>query len=100
MQATPQTDSSFRSPVQRNTNLVSRTQSYFLPLDVSSRFGIRVRQLRRDRQLTQLRMANTFGIDRTFISDVERGRKSISLPMIEVLALGFQVSLSELLRDI
>ena len=71
-----------------------------LPMDVSSRFGVRLRQLRREHNMTQLRMAVDFGIDRTYISDVERGRKSISLPMLEVLALGFQLSLSELLRDI
>ena len=52
--------------------------NYYLPMDVSSRFGVRLRQLRRERNLTQLRMATDFGIDRTFISDVERGRKSIS----------------------
>ena len=69
-------------------------------VDVSSRFGLRLRQLRRDHNMTQLRMAVEFGIDRTYISDVERGRKSISLPMLEVLALGFQLSLSELLRNI
>lgn len=87
-------------PLQRDTHYARRPQNYFLPLDVSSRFGARLRQLRRDRNMTQLRMAVEFGIDRTFISDVERGRKSISLPMLEVLALGFQLSLSELLRDI
>ena len=74
--------------------------NYYLPMDVSSRFGVRLRQLRRERNLTQLRMAIDFGIDRTFISDVERGRKSISLPMLEILALGLQMSLSELLRDL
>jgi transcriptional regulator with XRE-family HTH domain len=75
-------------------------ENYYLPMDVSSRFGVRLRQLRRERSLTQLRMATEFGIDRTFISDVERGRKSISLPIMEVMALGFKMSLSELLRDI
>jgi transcriptional regulator with XRE-family HTH domain len=69
-------------------------------MDVSSRFGVRLRQLRRERNLTQLRMAIDFGIDRSFISDVERGRKSISLPMLEVIALGLKMSLSELLRDL
>ena len=68
--------------------------------DVSSRFGLRLRELRRERNLTQLRMAREFGIDRSFISDVERGRKSISLPMLEVIALGMKVSLSELLKDL
>ena len=68
--------------------------------DVSSRFGARLRELRRERNLTQLRMANEFGIDRSFISDVERGRKSISLPMLEVIALGMKLTLSDLLQDI
>lgn len=71
-----------------------------LPRDVSSRFGLRLRELRRERNMTQLRMATDFGIDRSFISDVERGRKSISLPMLEVIALGMNVSLSDLLRDL
>jgi DNA-binding XRE family transcriptional regulator len=68
--------------------------------DVSSRFGRRLRQLRRERELTQSNMAKKFGIDRSFISDVERGRKSISLPMLEVIALGLRISLSELFEDI
>ncbi|HWZ52858.1 MAG TPA: helix-turn-helix transcriptional regulator [Granulicella sp.] len=77
----------------------SRTP-FYLPIDVSSRFGARLRELRRERNMTQLRMATDFGIDRSFISDVERGRKSISLPMLEVIALGMNMTLSELLQDI
>jgi DNA-binding XRE family transcriptional regulator len=88
--------------VQRpmNSAATRKPENFYLPRDVSSRFGVRLRELRRERNMTQLRMAVEFGIDRTFISDVERGRKSISLPMLEVLALGFNLSLSELLRDI
>jgi DNA-binding XRE family transcriptional regulator len=74
--------------------------NYFLPKDVSSRFGRRLRELRRERNMTQLRMAVDFGIDRSFISDVERGKKSISLPLLEVIALGMKISLSELLKDL
>ncbi len=79
---------------------VRNPQNYYLPMDVSTRFGARLRQLRRERNLTQVRMALLFGIDRTFISDVERGRKSISLPFLEIISLGLNLSLSELLRDI
>jgi DNA-binding XRE family transcriptional regulator len=74
--------------------------TYQLPHDVSSRFGLRLRELRKERNMTQLRMATDFGIDRSYISDVERGRKSISLPMLEVIALGLEISLSDLLRDL
>lgn len=78
----------------------ARPAGFLLPIDVSSRFGARLRELRRERNLTQLKMATDFGIDRSFISDVERGRKSISLPMLEVIALGMKMSLSDLLQNI
>ena len=73
---------------------------YFLPRDVSSRFGRRLRLLRTERKLTQLQLAIDLGIDRSFISDVERGRKSISLTLLEVVAIGMNMSLSELLKDL
>ena len=69
-------------------------------MHVSSRFGVRLRELRKERQWTQTRMADKFGIDRTFISDVERGRKSISLNLLEVIALGMKLSLSDLLKGL
>ncbi len=71
-----------------------------LPRDIASRFGRRVRELRHARQMTQIEVAVTFGIDRTFISDVERGKKSVCLPTMEIFALGFGVSLSDLLRGL
>jgi ribosome-binding protein aMBF1 (putative translation factor) len=64
---------------------------------IDARFGARVRDLRKERQWTQLYMAVHFGIDRSHISDVERGRKSMTLSLVEVVALGFGISVSELL---
>jgi DNA-binding XRE family transcriptional regulator len=87
-------------PMPLPPRVITERPTDFLPRDVSSRFGLRLRELRREHNLTQLRMAIDFGIDRSFISDVERGRKSISLPMLEIMALGLHMSLSELLRGI
>ena len=81
-------------------NTATKDSSQLLPRDISSRFGMRLRELRRARNMTQLRMAVDFGIDRSFISDVERGRKSISLHMLEVIALGLKVTLSDLLDGV
>lgn len=50
--------------------------------------------------MTQLDMALGFGIDRSFISDVERGKKAISLPLLEVIAIGFGLTLSQLLEEV
>ena len=67
---------------------------------ITDRFGIRLRTLRKARGMTQLEMSIEFGIDRSFISDVERGKKAISLPLLEVIAIGFGMSMSDLLSDI
>lgn len=68
--------------------------------DVNQRFGSRLRTMRCAHELTQQDMANQFGIDRSFISDMERGKKSVSLVTLEVLALGFGVTVSQLLADV
>ena len=68
--------------------------------DISQRFGARLRTMRCARDLTQQSMAHRFGIDRSFISDMERGRKSVSLVTLEILAIGLGVTLSELLADV
>jgi DNA-binding XRE family transcriptional regulator len=72
----------------------------FLATDVGSRFGVRLRDIRRSHKLTQLDMAVSFGIDRSYISDVECGKKGISLATLEVIALGFSMKLSDLFEDL
>jgi transcriptional regulator with XRE-family HTH domain len=67
---------------------------------IAIRLGKRIRQLRQKRGLSQVEMAHRFGIDRGHISDLERGKKSVCLPMLEVLSKGFGVSVSELMRGV
>jgi DNA-binding XRE family transcriptional regulator len=68
--------------------------------DVSARFGRRLRLLRQERRMTQSDMAKRFGIDRSYISAVERGHKSMTLAMLEVIALGMDITLSKLLENL
>jgi DNA-binding XRE family transcriptional regulator len=82
---------------QRSAGLPGQRSS---SVGVTQRFGSKLRFLRKSKNMTQLQMAIYLGIDRSYISDLERGRKSISLPMMEVVALGFGMNLSDLLRDI
>jgi hypothetical protein len=70
----------------------TRSMPVSVPQHVGSRFGARLRQLRHERGLTQRGMAMRFGID--------RGQSSISLHTLEVMALGLNLSLSELLASI
>ncbi len=67
---------------------------------VSTRFGSRLRQLRRERQLTQAQFADRVGMDRSYLSDVERGTKSMTLSYLKRVAEGFQLTVAELLDGI
>lgn len=65
--------------------------------NITVRFGLRLRKLRKEKGWTQVEMADALGVDRSYISDIERGKKNVCLPTMEVIALGFEISLSKLL---
>jgi len=66
--------------------------------DVLARFGRRVRDLRKARGLSQEDFAAECGLDRTYISGIERGRRNVSLRNLEVIAKAFGISLADLFR--
>ena len=59
-------------------------------------FGNRVRKLRLATGLSQEAFASICGLDRTYISGIERGVRNVSLLNIRVLADGLDISLAEL----
>ncbi|HWR14595.1 MAG TPA: helix-turn-helix transcriptional regulator [Terriglobales bacterium] len=68
--------------------------------DIRVRLGSRVRALRRDRGWTQVEMAELLGIDRSYLSEIETGKKDPSLRVLKTIADGFKLSLSRFLRGI
>ena len=54
--------------------------------EVQRRFGVRLRELRRKAELSQEDLALEAGLDRTYVSSVERGERNISLQNIAKLA--------------
>ncbi len=64
--------------------------------DIRTRFGRKVRKLRVQRGWTQVDMAEKLGLDRSYLADVERGKRNISILNLDVIAKGFGLSLSRL----
>jgi transcriptional regulator with XRE-family HTH domain len=69
-------------------------------LNITARFGLRLRQLREKQGWTQVVMAEKVGIDRSYISDMERGKKNVCLPTLEILAQAFGVTISQVLKGL
>jgi transcriptional regulator with XRE-family HTH domain len=64
--------------------------------DLLVRLGDRIAKLRKKRGWTQVEMAEKVGIDRSFLADVERGKRNVSILNLELMAKGLKVSLSQL----
>ena len=64
--------------------------------EVQNRFGVRVRQLRKERGWSQEAFADLCGLHRTYIGSIERGEQNISLENIQKLAATLGISLAEL----
>lgn len=69
-------------------------------MNITQRFGEKVRSIRREQQLSQDELADQCGLHRTYIGAVERGERNITLINAEKIADALQVNLSELVgRD-
>jgi transcriptional regulator with XRE-family HTH domain len=64
--------------------------------DICVRFGKRIRALRKKQGWTQVYMAEHVGMDRSFISDLENGKKEICLRNLQLLATTFGITISKL----
>lgn len=65
--------------------------------DVCVRFGKRLRALREQKGWSQVYTSVHLGLDRSYISDIETGKKQVCIRSMEVIAKGFGISLAQLL---
>jgi len=68
--------------------------------DIRHRFGFAVKTRREHLGLNQEELAERAGIHRTYLSDVERGSRNLSLVNIERLAEALSLSLSQLFAEV
>ncbi len=66
-------------------------------MDVHERLAQNLRRLRQAKDWSQEELAHQTDIHRTYVSDLERGRRNPSIDVIERLAKGLGVKLGELL---
>ncbi len=73
----------------KETNIIAPTQI---------RFGMKLKQAREKLKLSQEVLAEMAGLHRTYIGQVERGERNISLSNLEKLADAVEIPLWEMLR--
>lgn len=63
-------------------------------------FGKAVRKQRKNKQISQEKLAELAGIHRTYISSLERGKRNISLINIKKIAIALNISLEDLFKNL
>jgi len=59
-----------------------------------------IRKLRMDKSISQENLALQADIDRTYISDIEKGERNISVEILEKLANTLEISISDLFKQV
>lgn len=63
-------------------------------------FGHTVRRLREHKGISQEKLAALCNLHRTYLSDVELGKRNISLENIEKIAFALEMSISQLFMEV
>jgi transcriptional regulator with XRE-family HTH domain len=64
-------------------------------MNIKDKIGQRIRHLRKERGLSQEALAYEAEVDRTYVTDVENGRRNVSVEILERLIKGLNISIAE-----
>lgn len=62
---------------------------------IRKKLGLRIKELRKEKNFSQEELADLSGLDRTYINSVENGRRNISIINIEKIASAFNLTLKD-----
>lgn len=63
--------------------------------DIKLAFGKRVKELRLQKGISQEKLANIAGVDRTYMTQVENGKRNISIENVRKICIALNVSISD-----
>jgi len=69
-------------------------------MSIIKKFGQNLKKIRTEKGISQERLAFISKLHRTYISDVERGNRNISLINIEKIAKALKISPRDFLNDL
>lgn len=65
-------------------------------MDIKLKVGLKIKSIRKEQNLTQEQVSELTGLDRGYISDVERGIRNISIVNLEKIANALRKQIFEL----
>ena len=63
------------------------------------KFGLRVREMRLQKNVSQEDLAHSAEIDRTYLQSIEKGKRNVSISTIEKISKALNVSMETLIKN-
>jgi transcriptional regulator with XRE-family HTH domain len=68
-------------------------------MDVKIKFGLKIKELRKLKGISQEKLANLAEIDRTYLPTIEKGERNVSIVVIEKLSNALGVKIKDLFDE-
>ena len=69
-------------------------------MNIQTTIGLRIKELRTEKNLTQEAVALKAEIDRTFMNHVENGKRNVSIETLEkIICNGFEINFQDFFND-
>lgn len=69
-------------------------------MDITKELGLRIRYYRKEKHITQEKLAEICNLHPTYIGQLERGEKNVTVESIYRIAKGLNIPISKLLENI
>jgi transcriptional regulator with XRE-family HTH domain len=68
-------------------------------MNIKEKFGFKVKQLREQKGFSIEYLANISNVDRTYISDIEKGKRNVSIQIMEKIIISLDTDFIEFFND-
>lgn len=68
-------------------------------MDIKEKIGFKVKQLREQKGFSIEYLANISNVDRTYISDIEKGKRNVSIQIMEKIIIALDTDFIEFFND-
>lgn len=68
-------------------------------MEIKEKFGLKVKQLREQKGISIEHLANISDVDRNYISDIEKGKRNVSITIMEKIIVALEVDFSTFFND-
>ena len=68
--------------------------------DIHNKIGQKIKKIRNNKNLSQEKLANIADIDRTYLPDIEKGNRKISIQILNKITNALEIRLSDFFKDI